>query len=94
MKGDPGGPSLGNKVDTEGAVGYDFCSMKSAKSDENGYIRVEKLTELVETYSGKGPSPQLMTFFNGLDREEDGWVLFEEFEAGLTPALLGCVEEP
>ena len=80
--------------DSEGAIGYDFSSMKPTKSDETGYIRVEKLAELVKTYSGKGPSPQLMALLSGLDREKDGWVLFEEFEAGLIPELLVCAEEP
>merc|ERR1719186_853560 len=67
-----------------------FSPVKPTKSSQTGYIRVEELIELVETYTSGHPSPQLTAFLNSLDRDEDGWVFFEDFEAGLTPALLGC----
>ena len=57
---------------SEEAAGYDFSSMKPTKCGETGYIRVEDLADLVEICSGKGSSPQMMTFFDGLDREDDG----------------------
>ena len=79
---------------TKGAFGRDFSAGKPSKSDEVGHIKLKELIGFVKAYFGKGPSPQLMAFLSGLDRSNDGWVFFEDFRAGLTPELLGRVEDP
>jgi len=58
------------------------------KSTETGYMQVQELKTLVETYTEQCITPQLKDLLNLLDRDHDGWVLYEEFEDALTSEIL------
>jgi len=61
---------------------------ENLKSTETGHMHVQELKELVQTYTNKPTSLELDGLLNLLDRDQDGWILYEEFEASLTPDLL------
>merc|ERR1719319_508938 len=58
------------------------------KSTETGYMKVQELKTLVETYTKKPITLKMDDLLNLLDRDADGWIVYEEFEASLSSGLL------
>merc|ERR1719319_2247244 len=58
------------------------------KSTDTGYMKVQELKTLVETYTKKPITLKMDDLLSLLDRDEDGWILYEEFEASLSSGLL------